>query len=77
MATIRTRPNAFPGVVYLNSMDREDTDQAVFATVAFDVTDTLELSLGARYFEPEVTVKGFFGFGLGLNPYQPAPSRAE
>ena len=59
---------AFPGVVYLNSMDREDTDQAVFATVAFDITDTVELSLGARYFEPEVTVKGFFGFGLGLNP---------
>ena len=25
--------NAFPGVVYLNSMDREDTDQAVFATL--------------------------------------------
>jgi outer membrane receptor protein involved in Fe transport len=57
----------FDGVVYLNSMDREDTDQAVFATVAFDITDTLELSLGARYFEPEVTVKGFFGYGLGFN----------
>ncbi len=67
-------PNAtqsFPGVIYLNSMDREDTDQAVFATVAFDITDTLEMSVGARYFEPEVTVDGFFGFGLGLNPYIP------
>jgi iron complex outermembrane recepter protein len=62
--------NAFPGVVYLNSMDREDTDQAVFATLSFDITDTLEVSVGGRYFEPEVTVKGFFGFGLGLNPYQ-------
>ena len=61
--------NDFPGVIYLNSMDREDTDKAVFGTLSFDVTDTLELSLGARYFEPEVTVKGFFGFGLGLNPY--------
>jgi iron complex outermembrane receptor protein len=60
---------AFPGVVYLNSMDREDTDKAVFGTLSFDITDALELSLGARYFEPEVTVKGFFGFGLGLNPY--------
>ena len=58
----------FPGVVYLNSMDREDTDQAVFGTIAFDLTDSLELSLGARYFEPEVTVKGFFGFGLGMGP---------
>ena len=66
----RQRPERdarFPGVVYLNSMDREDTDQAVFGTIAFDITDTLELSVGARYFEPEVTVKGFFGFGLGLN----------
>ncbi len=62
----------FPGVVYLNSMDRVDTDAAVFGTIAFDLTDQLELSLGARYFEPEVTVKGFFGFGLGYNkPWTP------
>jgi iron complex outermembrane receptor protein len=54
--------------VYLNSMDRRDTDQAIFGSVSFDITDDLELSLGARYFEPEVTVKGFFGFGLGLQP---------
>jgi iron complex outermembrane receptor protein len=52
--------------VYLNSMDRRDTDQAVFGSISFDITDDLELSLGARYFEPEVTVKGFFGFALGL-----------
>jgi outer membrane receptor protein involved in Fe transport len=64
--------NQFPGVVYLNSMDRVDTDEAVFGTVAFDITDTLELSLGARYFKPEVTVKGFFGFGIGYNrPFTP------
>ncbi|MDP9198225.1 MAG: TonB-dependent receptor [Pseudomonadota bacterium] len=56
----------YPGVVYLNRMDRTDRDQAVFAQVAFDVTDTLEMSLGARYFEPEVTLKGFFGFGIGF-----------
>ncbi len=58
----------FANYVYLNSFDRVDTDQAVFGQLAFDITDTLELSLGARYFEPEVTVKGFFGFGLGFNP---------
>jgi outer membrane receptor protein involved in Fe transport len=57
----------FPGVVYLNSMDRIDTDQAVFGQIAFDITDRVELSLGARYFEPEVTVKGFFGFPLGFS----------
>ncbi len=59
--------NTFPGVVYLNSMDREDKDKAVFGQVSFDLTDRLELTLGARYFEPEVTVRGFFGFGLGFN----------
>jgi iron complex outermembrane receptor protein len=53
--------------VYLNSMDRRDTDQAVFGQIAFDITDQLELSVGARYFEPEVTVKGFFGFGIGFS----------
>jgi outer membrane receptor protein involved in Fe transport len=58
----------FPGVVYLNSMDRTDTDEAIFGQIQFDITDTLELSLGARYFEPETTVKGFFGYGLGFNP---------
>jgi outer membrane receptor protein involved in Fe transport len=58
----------FPGVVYLNSMDRRDKDKAVFGSLDFDVTDKLTLTLGARYFEPEVTVKGFFGFGLGFSP---------
>ncbi|HWN06127.1 MAG TPA: TonB-dependent receptor [Steroidobacteraceae bacterium] len=58
----------FPGIVYLNSVERTDIDQAVFGQIQFDITDRLELSLGARYFEPETTVKGFFGFGLGYNP---------
>ncbi len=64
----RDEPNSpqFPGVVFLNSMDRTDRDQAVFGQVAFDLTDTVELSLGARYFEPEVHVEGFFGFGIGF-----------
>jgi iron complex outermembrane recepter protein len=56
----------YPGVVYLNSMDRTDRDQAVFANVDFDVTDQVTLSFGGRYFEPEVHVKGFFGFGIGF-----------
>jgi len=58
----------FPGVVYLNSMDRTDIEEAIFGTVQFDITDTLELSLGARYFDVENKVHGFFGFGLGFNP---------
>jgi iron complex outermembrane receptor protein len=61
-------PGRYDSYVYLNSMDRTDRDQAVFASVDFDITDALTLSVGGRYFEPEVTVKGFFGFGLGYNP---------
>ena len=63
-------PNAifeFPGAVYLNSMDRTDRDKAVFGEVSFDITEALEMSVGARYFEPEVTVDGYFGFSRGFN----------
>ena len=66
----RDEPNGekFPGVVYLNSLDRVDTDRAVFGQIAYDLTDRLELTVGARFFEPEVTVNGFFGYGLGFSP---------
>ena len=57
----------FDDAVYLNSLDREDTDKAIFGSLSFDITDSLELTGGMRYFEPEVNVKGFFGFGLGFN----------
>ena len=30
--------------------------------------DDLELTVGTRFFEPTVSVKGFFGFGLGFTP---------
>ena len=66
----------FPGVVYLNSMDREDTDKAVFGSLAYDLTDKLEVSVGMRFFKPEVTVKCFFGYGLGYNPSR-APTGTE
>jgi iron complex outermembrane recepter protein len=59
---------AFADVVYLNSMHREDTDEAVFASLSFDITEKLELTGGIRFFKSETTVKGFFGFGLGFGP---------
>ena len=69
-------PGRYATYVYLNSMDREDTDQAIFGNIAFDITDSLELSFGARYFEPETSVKGFFGFGLGYNrSHEPGSGR--
>jgi iron complex outermembrane recepter protein len=74
----RDEPNGekFPGVVYLNSLDRVDTDKAVFGQIAYDLTDSLELTVGARFFEPEVTVNGFFGYGLGFSPAS-APTGSE
>ena len=75
----RDEPNGtkYPGIVYLNSVDRIDTDKAVFGQVAYDLTDKLELTIGARFFKPEVTVKGFFGYGLGFNPGRAPGSRAS
>jgi outer membrane receptor protein involved in Fe transport len=58
---------SFKDIVYLNSLFREDEDEAYFGSVSFDVTDNLEATFGARYFKPEVTVEGFYGFGLGFN----------
>jgi outer membrane receptor protein involved in Fe transport len=65
----------FADTVYLNNSDRTDKDQAIFGSVDWDITDKLTLTLGARFFEPEVTVKGFFGFGLGFNPARVPGSR--
>jgi iron complex outermembrane recepter protein len=57
----------FADTVYLNNVDRIDKDQAIFGSVSFDITEQWELTVGARFFEPENSVKGFFGFGLGFN----------
>jgi outer membrane receptor protein involved in Fe transport len=48
-------------------MDRTDRDTAFFGSVSFDLGDAVEMTVGARFFEPEVHVKGFFGFP---EPYQ-------
>ena len=58
----------YADIVYLNSMDRKDTDEAVFGSVSFDITEKLELTGGIRFFKAETTVEGFFGFGLGFGP---------
>ncbi len=45
---------------------RVDKDQAVFASLSFDITDALEMTVGARFFEPEVTDKGIAGMENAL-----------
>lgn len=60
-------PELTEDTVYLNSMDRFDDDRAIFGQLEYDITDDLELALGARFFEPEQVVKGFSGYGSGFN----------
>jgi outer membrane receptor protein involved in Fe transport len=77
-----TGTNRFPDTVYLNSLDRVDKDKAIFGNVSFDIGEKIELDLGLRFFEPEVTVNGFFGFGLGFSPWSgtgesQCPSQAD
>jgi len=49
-------------VVWSTNQDRVDRDEAAFGEVYFDVTDTVTLIGGARYFEYENSLFGFNGF---------------
>jgi iron complex outermembrane recepter protein len=51
-----------PGVVYLNSQDRLDKDQAAFTELSYDLTPKLTATAGLRYFKYTNSVYGFFGY---------------
>ena len=74
---------AFRDIVYVHSLYRTDEDQAIFGSVSFDITDDLETTVGARYFEPEVTVEVLklaldsMAFGLGLEKRSVVAGRLE
>lgn len=53
---------------WLTKQWRVDRDKAVFGEVTWDITDKLSVMGGARYFEYENSLEGFFGFGA-TNPY--------
>ena len=65
------------GVVYEGRTELMDEDKAVFAQIAFDVTDSLALTVGARSFKSETAIDGFFGFGLGFNRARVPGSKAS
>jgi iron complex outermembrane receptor protein len=54
--------------LWLTDQFREDIDKALFGEVAWDINKKLTLTVGARAFRSENSLKGFFGFGLN-NPY--------
>ncbi|MGB8692350.1 MAG: TonB-dependent receptor [Steroidobacteraceae bacterium] len=51
-----------PGVLYLNSQDRVDKDQAAFAELSYDLTPKLTATGGVRLFKYDNSVYGFFGY---------------
>ena len=52
----------WPDTIWLTKQERTDKDSAVFGEIAYDFTDKLTGTLGARYFRVDNTLKGFFGF---------------
>jgi outer membrane receptor protein involved in Fe transport len=58
----------FDDTFWLTKQWRVDRDAAVYGEVTVDVTEKLSFTGGARYFETENSLEGFFGFGI-TNPY--------
>ncbi|HKQ16513.1 MAG TPA: TonB-dependent receptor, partial [Steroidobacteraceae bacterium] len=52
----------WPDTIWLTQQERIDRDSAIFGELSFDVTDKLTLTGGARYFEAENSLEGFFGY---------------
>ena len=53
--------------IWLTKQLRVDKDLAVFGEFTFDFTDKLSGTVGARYFESDNSLKGFFGFSDGYS----------
>jgi outer membrane receptor protein involved in Fe transport len=53
--------------LWLTDQFRVDRDEAVFGELYADITKTLTLTLGARAFQADNSLYGFFGFGRGYS----------
>ncbi|OYU68958.1 MAG: TonB-dependent receptor [Alphaproteobacteria bacterium PA2] len=53
--------------LWLTDQFRVDRDEAVFGELYADLTKTLTLTLGARAFQADNSLYGFFGFGSGYS----------
>jgi iron complex outermembrane recepter protein len=53
--------------IWLTKQLRVDKDWAVFGEFSFDFTDKLTGTIGARYFDSDNSLKGFFGFSEGYS----------
>ena len=54
----------YPGTLWLTNQKRVDKDWALFGEASFDVTPTITLTAGGRFYKFDNTLFGFAGFGL-------------
>ncbi len=54
--------------IWLTQQVRNDQDQAFFGEMSYDFNDKLTGTVGARYFETDNSLTGFFGFSNGYSP---------
>jgi len=68
--------NGHPGTLWLTEQKRVDKDYAVFGEASFDITPTVTLTGGGRYYKYDNSLIGFFGFGRNPDgpPYNGAAS---
>ena len=57
----------WPDTIWLTKQLRVDKDLALFGEFSFDFTEQLTGTIGARYFESDNSLKGFFGFSDGYS----------
>jgi iron complex outermembrane receptor protein len=60
--------SGWPDTIWLTKQTRVDEDWAVFGEFSFDFTEKLTGTVGARYFETDNSLEGFFGFAEGYAP---------
>jgi outer membrane receptor protein involved in Fe transport len=51
-----------PDTIWLTEQQRTDKDDALFGELTFDITDRLSVTGGARFFDSENSLYGFFGY---------------
>ena len=59
--------NGLPGTLWLTEQKRVDKDYAAFGEASFDITPTITLTGGGRYYKYDNSLIGFFGFGRDPN----------
>jgi len=59
--------NGDPGTLWLTEQKRVDRDLAAFGEAYLDITDKLTATVGARAFNYDNSLIGFFGFGHDFN----------